>query len=107
MFCGTFDSSIDEKGRLNIPEPLKNELDKNVLLKIGEHDCVEIHTMTHALLEKVSDPSIMFEARVRKVKKHKRITIPKPLRGSDSFYFGNKVTLVSKGSYIRLLPRPN
>jgi DNA-binding transcriptional regulator/RsmH inhibitor MraZ len=107
MFYGTFDSSVDEKGRLNIPEPLKGELDKNVLLVMGKYDCVEIHTMAHGFLEKTSDPSIMFGVRVRKVKKNRRITIPRPLRDSDSFYFGNKVTLVGKGSFIRLLPRPH
>ena len=111
MFYGTFESSIDGKGRLNIPETLKKQLDKNVVVKIGEYDCIEIHTMVHAVLEKVLeedwDLSIMFGVKVQKVKKHERITIPKPLRDSDSFYLGNKVTLVGKGSYIRLFPRPN
>ena len=111
MFCGTFDSSIDEKGRLNIPELLKGELDKNVIVKIGDYDCVEIHTAAHGVLEKVLeenwDPSIIFGVKVQKAKKHGRITIPKPLRDSDSFYLGNKVSLVCKGSFIRLLPRPS
>ena len=111
MFYGTFESSIDGKGRLNIPETLKKQLDKNVVVKIGEDDCVEIHTTVHGVLVKVLkehwNPSITFGVKVQKVKKHGRITIPKPLRDSDSFYLGNKVTLVCKGSFIRLLPRPN
>ncbi len=111
MFCGEFNSYIDGKGRLYIPELLKKQLDKNVLLKMGEHECIEIHTVEHGALEKVLenhwDPSIVFEAKIQKAKKRGRVTIPKPLRDSDSFYLGNTVTMVCMGSYIRILPRPS
>lgn len=105
MFCGTYESSLDEKGRLSIPEALKKKINKNVVLKLGEDDCIEIHQAAWIH----GESSSIFDVKVQKVKGHKRITIPKPFRGrgSNSFYLGNKVLLKGRGNYLVIQPRPS
>ena len=103
MFCGTFNCNVNKDRRLSIPAAVGGDINGDLLvLKTGEHDCLEIHTEAHIILSLGAEPEEIFMAKCDK----RRIMIPKPLRGCNSFYFGRKITLVGKGSYIRILPRP-
>jgi len=101
MFCGTFDSKVDKRGRLNIPLGLGGGICGEILyLKEGADGCVEIHTEVEPYFV---ENDKLFSVKGEKSKR--MIKVPSALFKSNSFYFGKKVTLVGKGSYIRLLPR--
>lgn len=103
MFLGSFDTSVDEKGRLSFPTPLKKELKKKVLLRVGKDSCIEIRRAE----KKLDKRWLTFEVEVKCVGGNKRITIPSLLRSeSNSFWFGRTITLACRGNFIRILPRP-
>lgn len=107
MFCGTFDCKIDKDRRLSIPASIGGDINGDrLVLKKGEYDCMEIHTDAEIVLGQVKPedkPEGMYVVKCDK----RRIMIPKTFFDCNSFWFGRKVTLEGKGSYIRVLPAPS
>lgn len=104
MFFGKWDATVDEKWRLTIPAAIP--LNTFVMLKENVEGCIQISEVSRKFREK--DASNIFIIRIEKGRGgvKKRILIPRYLRRSISFYLGRKVTIVGKGSYLEIWPRP-
>jgi len=99
MFYGQWETTIDEKWRLRLPSYISRHFQNFIMLKEGEN-CLEIHKPLRRISE--DDASFIFFQKIKK----KRFIIPCFLRRSVSFYFGKKVTLAGRGSYLEIWPRP-
>jgi DNA-binding transcriptional regulator/RsmH inhibitor MraZ len=99
MFWGQWETAIDNKWRVNLPSSLNKKFNNYVLLKEGKN-CLEIHRP----LSKISkeDTPFMYFQEI----KGKRFIIPRFLRKSKSFYFGRKIIIAGRGSYLEIWPRP-
>ena len=101
MFYGQWDTTIDEKWRLSLPNYINGHFQNFVMLKEGKV-CLEIYkAKTGEKIERIDSPFIFFQ-RI----KNKGFVVPKIFRDSVSFYFGKRVTLAGRGSYLEIWPRP-
>lgn len=113
MFYGKWDVVIDEKWRLRFPAAIEAKLDNFILLKEGTSGCLQIWKAPHKI--EGEDSASVFIMEVETVDfqmtnghwyRKRRMRIPISLRGAISFYFGRRVTLVGRGEYLELWPRP-
>jgi len=90
------DSSVDYKWRLYLPSEIK-EIPENIFLEEDWEGCVRIFLRPQlgTVKRKVSTTKTGI----------RRVTIPKSLRKSESFFFGKKVRLTFDDYYINILPR--
>ncbi|NCO89543.1 hypothetical protein COW77_00770 [Candidatus Wolfebacteria bacterium CG18_big_fil_WC_8_21_14_2_50_39_7] len=106
LMFGRWTRSIDNKWRLSLPAALGREIDNFVLIYENEEGCIRIEKPP-LKVDEVADPTSIFIIEVEKGGHNgRRILIPRSLRGSTSFYYGRKVTLVGKRDYLELWPRP-
>jgi DNA-binding transcriptional regulator/RsmH inhibitor MraZ len=104
---GKWELTIDEKWRLNIPTAI-GWINNFILVKENKDGCIEIKEFKKSLNNSQikANSSSVFRIKVEtKKNKHKRILIPLQLRKSNSFYYGKRVILVSKGDYLEIWPR--
>jgi len=101
MFYGRWNTKVDEKWRLYLPHVINKQFGRSVLLKEDEEGCVTVQKSD--LPERGEDPSLLS---VEKIRNGGRVTIPDPLRGSTSFYYGKNVTVVGRGDHLKIWPRP-
>lgn len=102
---GQRDITVDKKGRLVLPRELKEELSAHVVLSLAEDSCIRIDVLpfTHE-----ADLSAVLVSVEKDYYSGPRVCIPKVLRQkSVSFFYGRTVTLVGKGDYLEVWPRPN
>lgn len=100
MFFGRWDTKVDEKWRVYIPKNILDEFGGKILLKEDKHGCIIIKKPNFSKIKNYSNSF------VEKIKNGGRIKIPEPLRNSTSFYFGKNITIISKGEYLKIIPRP-
>ncbi|MGM0482756.1 MAG: hypothetical protein ACQEP6_02745 [Patescibacteria group bacterium] len=104
MFNGQWRASVDDKWRLTIPCALAREIGDRVLVYQNGSGLVKIEKLP----KKITDEERPYICPV-KIKRGptdiKRVLIPYPLRNSESFSSGNKVTVAGKGRYLELWPR--
>ncbi len=99
MLCGQYESVVDYKWRLRIPNCFARELGKELILKELKNKCIGIYCSKECFSK--NEFPYIYKA---KIKKGNRITIHKNLRNSNSFYFGKKVTIAGCGSHLELWP---
>lgn len=105
MFYGTFEGRLDKNRRLVIPVGLGDDIcGDRLVLKEGQDHCLEVHMEADLLLNGGNQLEELFIVKCEKDKR--RITVPTAFSHSNSFFFGRKVILLGKGSYIRILPGP-
>jgi DNA-binding transcriptional regulator/RsmH inhibitor MraZ len=106
MFYGQWDLVLDTKWRLNFPSDVNNYIPDYVLVRLDRDGCVQIHPV----IQSNSNPKNPLSVFLKKVeidsRGRRRIVIPPPFRGSNSFYYGRKVKLVGRGSFLELWPWP-
>jgi DNA-binding transcriptional regulator/RsmH inhibitor MraZ len=109
MFYGRWNIKIDEKWRLRIPAIIAKEFNNGLILLYQKEECVILEkVLSFNLINKtVKDFSLVFIIKIKQEKKNKRIMIPEELRASNSFYFGKTITLVGRGSWLEVWPRPS
>ena len=95
---------MDEKWRIGIPKQLARYLPKHLFLKGNSSACLELWTSCPKIT-RLSAP-LIFEVSVKSSSGQARLSIPTALREANSFYFGGKVTIAGRGSYLELWPRP-
>ncbi len=102
MFCGQFDTAVDNKWRLTIPSSLVGDIrNDHLILALSDDGCVRIYPDTSRFKEK--DYPYLYRVPVRK---GNRVVIPTQLRDSISFYHGKKITVAGRGKFLELWPRP-
>ena len=105
MFCGKWNASVDEKWRLNIPAAIGRGIENFVLIKKDKDGCIRIEKPPLSIAGVDQASIYIMEVKVGR-SNGKRFLIPQSLRGSTSFYYGRKVTLVGKWDYLEVWPRP-
>jgi len=110
MFFGKWDLRIDEKWRLHIPAVIRKQFNNSnsVILYEDNDGCLRIEKPP--LSQSIVYPSAIYIIDIKKGRRgresEKWFLVPKYLRGSTSFYYGRKVTLVGRGNYLEIWPRP-
>ncbi len=99
---------VDEKWRLEIPQEIVRREAINeatpLFLAESEDGCLKIY------FRNPNAEFIELKPRLHKLWRGKfsafRLTIPRTLRDSTSFYLGRKIILVDRGQSLELWPRP-
>lgn len=114
MFLGTFQHTLDPKGRVILPAIFRDELGEGLVMTVGMDNCVTLHPMLdwQRVIERLStlrsaDASERSRARMvtadahpETLDKQGRITIPARLREYASL--GRDVTVVGNNAHIEL-----
>ena len=103
MLYGRWDYSVDSKWRVRIPKEISKHLGERVLIFEDENGCVRIENLPSEMNERHFP--YVHKLSKGKSKEEKRLLIPPYLRGSISFMFENKVTLVGMGDHLEIWPR--
>lgn len=107
MFRNKWNLKLDKKYRLTLPVEIP-KVKKLVYLKLGKDDCVNIPLNSADIVKLHNEPEAAFPARIERKKNGrrflKRVLIPEELRGSVSFYFFPKVTLVMYDDLLLIWP---
>lgn len=103
MFWGRWNTKVDEKWRIYIPRCLIKGVGNKILLQEDDDGCIIIKNANISKIKKIKDFSEIF---LEDIKNGGRIKIPETLRKTNSFYFGKNITIVGRGDYLKILPRP-
>ncbi len=104
MIYGKWNVSIDNKWRFLFPSAASCYFNNGkVILYESDDGCIRIEKFSRK--KEVEGFAVCFMKYKMGVSKGRRILIPRQLRNSISFFFGKKVTVVGKGTYLELHPR--